>query len=40
MPAYAGLLLGSLLNPENEDDIFLRNIGGLSFAHMTLYPRR
>jgi hypothetical protein len=38
-PASAGFLLGILFNPEDEDDVFLRNVG-LSPNYNILQLRR
>jgi hypothetical protein len=46
-PSYSGSmnkpskkLLGLHFDPENEGDIFLRNVGRLSLDSTKLYPRR
>jgi hypothetical protein len=36
----AGFSLGSLFNPKDEVQIFLRKFGSLSRAYMALYLRR
>jgi hypothetical protein len=36
----AGYLLGLFFDPEDRDDMFLRNVGWLSTDYMALYPRR
>jgi hypothetical protein len=37
---HAGFLLGLLFDPENRDDMFLRNVGWLSTVYTALHPRR
>jgi hypothetical protein len=37
---HAGFLLGLFFDPENEDHIFLRNVGWLSTHYAALYPKR
>jgi hypothetical protein len=37
---HAGLLLRIFFDPEDEDDIFLRNIGCFSTEYMALYLKR
>jgi hypothetical protein len=36
---HAGSWLGSFFDPEDEDDMFLRNAGWFSADYMALYPR-
>jgi hypothetical protein len=36
----AGLMPIQLLIPEDRDDMFLRNVGGLLADYKALYPRR
>jgi hypothetical protein len=37
---YIGVLLGLVFNPEDADDVFLRNNDWSSTNYMSLYPRR
>jgi hypothetical protein len=37
---YAGIIIGSLLNPEDGDDMYLRNVGWLSTEYTALRPTR
>jgi hypothetical protein len=37
---HAGFVLGLFFDPEDEGDMFLRNVGWLLTAYMALYPRR
>jgi hypothetical protein len=37
---HAGFLLGLFYNPEDEADMFLRNVGWLPTDYKALYPRR
>jgi hypothetical protein len=37
---HSGVLIGLLFNPENGDDMFLRNLGWRSVVYIALYPRR
>jgi hypothetical protein len=39
LPASAGFLLGLVFNPEDGNDIFLKNVR-LSLKYMLLQPRR
>jgi hypothetical protein len=36
----AGFLLGFFFDPEDGENMFLRNVGGLSTDYTALYPRR
>jgi hypothetical protein len=37
---HAGFLFGLFFDPEDWDDMFLRNVGWLSTDYMAVYPRR
>jgi hypothetical protein len=37
--SFHGLLLGLFFNPEDEDDMLLRNVVLLSADYTTLYPK-
>jgi hypothetical protein len=36
---YAGVLFGLFFDPENEGDMFFRNVGWLAAGYVALYPR-
>jgi hypothetical protein len=37
---HAGFLLGLFFGPEDEGDMFLRNVGQILTDYTALYPRR
>jgi hypothetical protein len=37
---HGDFLLGSFFDPEDGDDMLLRNVGSLSTDYTALYPRR
>jgi hypothetical protein len=37
---HAGFLVGLLINPEDEGDMFFRNVSLISLFYTALYPRR